>query len=217
MGQKGATMNYMHSVIIILCATISYLHPMQDDKMHIVQVLYTFNRAIEKDDFEMVKKMITQHKSLIRNFKTTPNNDPLCLAIASPLEHANDIAQELINRCIRCKRKRPWRTTYMHFAAEHNKPEVIIALYKKGVCLNIEDKLYNTPLHIAAKNGYTDLVEMLLTMGADSHHLNEWLQTPLHCAAASKNHEIIQLLIEHKGDMFQKDQFGITAYDMLKF
>ncbi|KAK8055731.1 hypothetical protein PG993_000958 [Apiospora rasikravindrae] len=60
------------------------------------------------------------------------------------------------------------RRTALHYAAEKGHVDVVAALLKRGVAVDVFDRSRNTPLHLAALRGRDKCVELLLSHGADA-------------------------------------------------
>lgn len=81
-------------------------------------------------------------------------------------------------------------TSALHYAAKRNHADMIRAMVKKGVNVNItEDEPSNagdTPLHSACDNGSREAVKALMEAGADDTMLNVKGITPAHLAVTDK-------------------------------
>lgn len=81
-------------------------------------------------------------------------------------------------------------TSAVHTAVRKNHHEMVDAMLKKGIDVNItEDKpgvAGATPLHIACEHVYPQLVKMLMDAGADDTLKNELEETPAHIAVSKK-------------------------------
>lgn len=81
-------------------------------------------------------------------------------------------------------------TSAAHAAVMRNHYEVVEAMLKKGINVNItEDKpsvAGTTLLHLACAHGYPRIVKMLMDAGADDTLKNEQEETPAHIAVSKK-------------------------------
>lgn len=81
-------------------------------------------------------------------------------------------------------------TSAAHMAVRKNHHEMVDAMLKKGIDVNItEDKpsvAGATLLHIACEHAYPQLVKMLMEAGADDTLKNELEETPAHIAVSKK-------------------------------
>lgn len=78
----------------------------------------------------------------------------------------------------------------VHTAARKNHFEVMEAMIRKGVNVNVTADspavAGSTPLHIACEHGYPKIVQMLMDAGADDTLLNIKEETPAHIAVSKK-------------------------------
>lgn len=78
----------------------------------------------------------------------------------------------------------------VHTAARENHYEVLEAMIRKGVNVNITSDspavAGSTPLHMACEHGYPKIVQMLMDAGADDTILNVKEETPAHVAVSKK-------------------------------
>lgn len=58
-------------------------------------------------------------------------------------------------------------STLMHIASLHGHPETALALFKKGVPLQMPNKGGARSIHIAARNGHAGMIARLLEKGED--------------------------------------------------
>ncbi len=78
----------------------------------------------------------------------------------------------------------------VHAAAKNNHFEVLEAMIRKGVNVNVTADspavAGSTPLHMACEHGYPKIVQMLMDAGADDTIMNVKEETPAHIAVSKK-------------------------------
>ena len=76
------------------------------------------------------------------------------------------------------------------------------------------DKNLNSNLHLAVKNNSEEFVKYFLSKNFNPNEKNKFGDTPLHYAMEIKNINIIQLLIDDGGNLYLKNNKGISPFDM---
>jgi ankyrin len=103
--------------------------------------------------------------------------------------------------------------TPLHFLISTRKPKVALALVKRGVDVNEEEKDGRTALFYAAYYGSLELVRAMVDKGADVNHVSNAGYTPLHSAAAGFQKEIAAFLIEQGAKLDARNQKGLTPLE----
>ena len=96
-------------------------------------------------------------------------------------------------------------------AASKGYNEVVRALLRYGVSVNIEDDTGQTPLHHAVKNGRCHVVRTLLHHHANVNARDVKGNTPLHSAAMVGWVRVIKMLLHHAADFETPSHIGKTA------
>ncbi|XP_072515635.1 inactive serine/threonine-protein kinase TEX14 [Salminus brasiliensis] len=86
-------------------------------------------------------------------------------------------------------------------------------LLKKGVDVDCENSLGQTPLFCASLLGFSNVVELLLQYGADPNHRCVDRSTPVHAAVFSCNPWLLSGLLDAGGDLRLHDDQGRTPRD----
>ncbi|KAA8586364.1 hypothetical protein FQN60_000200 [Etheostoma spectabile] len=89
-------------------------------------------------------------------------------------------------------------------------------LLSKGVDVNCENHLGQTPLFCAALLGQVKVMELLLHYGADPNHRCEDGSTPVHAGVFSCNPSVVSGLLDAGGDLRLHDVEGRTPFDWLR-
>jgi ankyrin repeat protein len=98
----------------------------------------------------------------------------------------------------------------LHIAAKECQEQMVRWLLSKGVDLNPEDKLGETPLTLAAGCGHKAVVKLLLEKGADLESNNRDGRTPLSWAAEKGHKAVVELLLKKGADLESNDRDGRT-------
>ncbi|XP_043564823.1 uncharacterized protein LOC122559439 [Chiloscyllium plagiosum] len=97
------------------------------------------------------------------------------------------------------------------------KVESLELLIKNGVNINAFDKHGDSALHLAAvKVSCTELLTLLLSNNAKVDVLNRDHCTPLFFAVQTSNYYGASLLIKHGADIKQKNNQGVSAFDLIQ-
>ncbi|XP_048405148.1 uncharacterized protein LOC125460951 isoform X2 [Stegostoma tigrinum] len=97
------------------------------------------------------------------------------------------------------------------------KLESLELLIKNGVNINALDKHGNSALHLAAvKVSCNELLTLLLSNNAKVDALNRDHCTPLFFAVQTSNYYGASLLIKHGADIEQKNNQGVSAFDLIQ-
>ncbi|XP_069021124.1 uncharacterized protein tex14 isoform X2 [Embiotoca jacksoni] len=89
-------------------------------------------------------------------------------------------------------------------------------LLKKGVEVNCENHLGQTPLFCAALSGHAKVTELLLHYGADPNHRCADRSTPVHAGVFSCSPSVVRGLLNAGGDLRLHDENGRTPFDWLR-
>lgn len=107
--------------------------------------------------------------------------------------------------------------TALHYAAQHNKHEVVALLLKRGSNVNA-NACGATPLHRAAAANAVRACDLLITAGADVNVRDSSFgdqRTPLMKASAQGHESIVEVLLASgKVDEGLRDAEGHTAWDL---
>ncbi len=106
-------------------------------------------------------------------------------------------------------------STPLHYSATLKNSDILITLLKHNADVNVKDIYYFTPLHVASLHNNKKGVSLLLKYKANPNLQDKIGRTPLHIAAEMNYIEIVDLLIT-KTNLFIKDMWGNTAYDIAK-
>ncbi|DBB03341.1 TPA: B-cell lymphoma 3 protein [Trebouxia sp. C0006] len=109
----------------------------------------------------------------------------------------------------------------LHLAVSRNSPDIVEALLKHGVDVNMLDFMGMSALHLAvhrssrSKLGEECALETVKTLF--SHHAqfaatNHQGETPLHLALAKKHLEMSKLLLDAGADINARDNKGMTSF-----
>lgn len=101
-------------------------------------------------------------------------------------------------------------------AAQKGDTDTIETLLDRGVDVNVEDKLGNTPLFYAAKIGDTPTLDLLLEHRAHIDNQNKAGATPLMIAAKYGHEHIITNLLEKGANPSITNNRGTTAARIAK-
>ena len=106
--------------------------------------------------------------------------------------------------------------TTLHWAAWHDRKEIVELLIAKGADVNAKtDNQYgDTPLHKAAWGGQKEMAELLISKGADVNAKSNGGATPLHYTTWRGHKEIVELLISKGADVSAKSNGGATPLHM---
>ncbi|XP_072408784.1 uncharacterized protein [Chiloscyllium punctatum] len=97
------------------------------------------------------------------------------------------------------------------------KVESLELLIKNGVNINAFDKHGDSALHLAAvKVSCNELLTLLLSNNAKVNVLNRDHCTPLFFAVQTSNYYGASLLIKHGADIKQKNNQGVSAFDLIQ-
>ena len=105
------------------------------------------------------------------------------------------------------------KTTLM-YAALYERARIVEYLLKRGADPNKQDYHKFTALHFATQNGNVDMVSSLIKAGASVNAVDEYGKTPLMRCKANTPLDVFQSLLENGADPFQKNYYGVSAYDM---
>ncbi len=100
--------------------------------------------------------------------------------------------------------------TPLHKAARHDRAEIVQALIKAGVDIDVKNNLGETPLYCAARDGRIRIVQSLIKAGADIEATDRAGSTPLYVAAKKGETEIVQALLAAGADIEVKNNDGRT-------
>ena len=98
--------------------------------------------------------------------------------------------------------------TPLHKAARHDRAEVVQALIKAGVDVDVKNNFGETPLYCGARDGRIRIVQSLIKAGADIEATDRVGSTPLYVAAKNGETEIVQALLAAGADIEVKNKFG---------
>ena len=158
------------------------------------------------DDYILNQKMTKKFnlKSYFKEFKgkeylMTPSfsNINLCLKKSSGGPHIKLDYQEKIN--LNKFKKKQTLDKNLNYIIDIN---------------DYRDENKNSYLHTAVLNSNEKLVKYYLDKNFSPNEQNILGNTPLHYAIELKNKNIIQLLINNGGDLYIKNNKGITPYDL---
>lgn len=91
--------------------------------------------------------------------------------------------------------KRGWHA--IHLASKHGHSNVVDALLKRGVSVNLKTHSNNNEsLHIACNMNRINVVKMLIRNGADIHEVGHLGYTALDCATNSGHLETVKVILE---------------------
>lgn len=117
-----------------------------------------------------------------------------------------DICRYLLDKQ---KMKLGTNQNFLILAVESGNNDLVSYLIDRGFPINLSDR-YGNPLTYAIRNRRLDIVELLIQKGAEVNlHIPENGFTPLHFACESGSLEIVKFLVDHKADVFAKDNKGI--------
>ena len=101
--------------------------------------------------------------------------------------------------------------TALHWAAWHDRAEVVWQLLERGAQVDVENRYGIRPLMLACENGNGELVELLLAKGAESNAAQPGGETPLMTASRTGSVQAVKALLVHKADINAKQRAGQTA------
>lgn len=105
------------------------------------------------------------------------------------------------------------RTLLIHCCTYHY-PLSFKYLIQKGADVNIQDKKGFSALHVAAMKGEYHFVKTLLENGARTELEDIFGNNPLFRVKYNQI-ELIQLLVDRGCDIYHKNKYGKSAYDIL--
>lgn len=88
-------------------------------------------------------------------------------------------------------------------------------LLAAGTSVVAQDDVGNTPLHVSVMGGMLNLTVFLLEHGANPNTVNHENRSAVHYAASYGHSEILDLLVRHGGDLHAKDQYLVSAIDII--
>ncbi len=102
-------------------------------------------------------------------------------------------------------------TTALHWAAYHDKLDIVTQLLATGAKADPANRYGITPLLLAGQNGSEDIVRVLLNAGADANAKQRGGETALMIAARTGRRGAVQVLLERGAKIEAKDHEGQTA------
>ena len=95
-------------------------------------------------------------------------------------------------------------------------PNSAAAMDRQNIRLPV-DMYGSTPMHMAAMAGHSNIIELFISLGAMKIANNCMKRLPLHYAAANGHLECCKILLQsEKEQLFMKDIFDLTAFDLAK-
>jgi ankyrin repeat protein len=127
----------------------------------------------------------------------------------SPLATAGSGTQvALLGQGIEDQPDRPWRNA-LHAAALNNRVDDALRLIRRGLPVDVPDRVGTTPLMVAAAFGNVDVAEALLDAGANPNAHDAANGTaPLHFAALAGHAAIVRLLLGRGAAIAIRDGHG---------
>ncbi len=149
--------------------------------------------AIEKDDIQQFKKLISDKPEIFNKFNFNGKTLLVELVLLEKIEfldYAISLGVDINSRTAR-------GTTPIIEAYDSEKKKSFNFLLKGGASINIPNEHFDTLLHIAAlKKDYTT-TEKLLKLGAEPNRYNLLQTTPLSIAISLREHKIEAALRKH--------------------
>lgn len=106
--------------------------------------------------------------------------------------------------------------TRLHKAVKYGTVKMMLDLLSKGVDVNSQDAFGYTALHFAASFEDIEKLNVLLSAKANVNIQNRRGETPLYLAIKNRRPiEIIEALMSEEADLYIKDCFGNTVFDLL--
>jgi len=102
-------------------------------------------------------------------------------------------------------------TTALHWAAYHDRADLVTDLLKAGAKAEVANRYGITPLLLAAQNGNGIIVELLLKSGANVHAKQRGGESALMIASRTGRPESVLALLDAGADVTDQDRSGQTA------
>ena len=102
-------------------------------------------------------------------------------------------------------------TTAQHWAAYHDKPDIVTQLLAAGAKSDAENRYGITPLLLSCQNGSERIVRELLNAGADANAKQRGGETALMITSRTGKTGAVKALIEHGAKIDAQDHTGQTA------
>jgi uncharacterized protein YgiM (DUF1202 family) len=169
--------------------------------------------AVQADDLEEVKTLISKGKRVNVKDKNYDGNSPLHFAV----ENGNlEIAEVLLNAGAKINFKNSEKRTPLMMLDEDATPELVNLLLRHGATIDFTDKKKNTALILSAAYADKDVVQTLIGAGANVNAVNKQGETALMNAAENGETEIVQLLLGAGADANVRNRDGKTALSMAR-
>ena len=132
-----------------------------------------------------------------------------------------EMVRMLLDHSVKSSAKNLWGETAllaMSGSKHDSEDSVRLArlLLERGVDVNMQDNVHNSPLHSASYSGKVEIVRVLLYHGAIANAKNNWDETPLHQVSLGEykspedGARIAQLLLDRGVDVNPQDNSGVT-------
>lgn len=174
--------------------------------------------AIENNDIQLVKKIISKDKSAldeiyicglkyINDLETAEEFTPLMYAVYF---NRYEIIKFLIEQG--CSVNESTTTTPLHMACLRGNEKIIKLLIEHGANLEKTDSYKITPLHYTCIIGNINIVKLLIQHGANVNvtTTDEYKETPLYSACERGYKDIAELLIQHGANIQQTCSENLT-------
>lgn len=164
--------------------------------------------AIRKGEFETVKEMIQNDKSLINSVNHL-NSTPLILAA---FENQPEICEFLIDNGADLNLLSRNGSSAIHFAALKGNLNLTKKLCEKGAKVNVWNNRGRNPIHYATISGNIELFEYLESKGLDMTPATTDGATMLHWACYGGNIDMVKYLLNRD---FNVDVVDANGYSVL--
>ena len=106
----------------------------------------------------------------------------------------------------------------LHEAIAFRHPQLAMALVKRGVSLDLQDRNGQTALHYAAVYGAKEVARFILAHGADPNLVDRHGNGPLWTSAveAKGDYSLVRALIAAGASATHKNTVGLSVLDMAK-